>query len=484
MTFRYKRTEKSFIRISYSNSNVNQWVVPFVEKTDQKLDFCHEMLYYTIYNIEKLGVLVFGRNLTDEVVMNSVNMLLLQALQASLQRKSVVWDTEMIAAQWKELFTAASAHHVLPMVYEAVIRSPAAQKTDPQFFAAVKQQTMRVVMMQTMNTAAFLKLLPVLMRAGVTPLVVKGIVCRELYPNPDSRFSGDEDLLIPESQFAVCHEIMLANGMELLNPEQDLNEFEISYGKKGSTLHIEVHKQLFLPASDAYGEFNRFFENAHGHAVTHNVQDVQVPSLNHTDHLFYLICHSFKHFLHSGFGIRQVCDICLYANAFGAEIDWHRILTQCEEIHADHFAAALFRIGEKYLTFQPDLACYPERWKTLEVDEAAMLEDLLASGVFGGSSMSRKHSSTMTLYAVSARKKGKKGVNIVLETVFPSAKDLQGRYLYLKEKPYLLPFAWMDRFLKYRQEISKSGSGNNAAESIRIGNERVELLKQYGIIDS
>ena len=413
--------------------------------------------------------------------MKTVDVLFLQALRASLQRRTVDWETELMPAQWHELFAVAAVHHVLPMVYEAVVRSPAAQKADSQVFMSARQQTIRTVAVQTVNTDSFLKLLQDLLSAGVKPLVVKGIICRELYPNPDFRISGDEDLLISETEVDLCHETLVACGMEPLTPDPD--GYEISYGQKGKTLHIEVHKQLFSPVSDAYGEFNKFFENVHGNVITHNVHGVQVPSLNHTDHLFYLICHSFKHLLHGGFGIRQVCDICLYANAFGTEIEWQKILKQCEEIRADLFAAALFRIGEKYLTFQPDAAYYPERWKTLEVDETAMLEDLLASGVFGGSSMSRKHSSNMTLHAVSARKKRKKGGNSVLRTAFPAAKDLVGRYSYLAHKPYLLPIAWADRIMKYKAETKSGGPGNNAVESVRIGKRRIELLKQYGIID-
>lgn len=415
--------------------------------------------------------------------MESVYELFFQALRASMQKETVEWETEQTSAQWSELFAMATTHHVLPMIYEAIIRSPAAQKADQQIFMTVKKQTMQLVMLQAVKTNAFLKLLPELVSAGVTPLVVKGIVCRELYPNPDHRISGDEDVFIPEKQFALCHETMLANGMEFVDPTQDLNAYETSYRQKGSHLHIELHKQLFPPESDVYGEFNRFFEGVHERSITQTVQGIPLPTMNHTDHLFYLICHSFKHFLHSGFGIRQVCDICLYANAFGTQIDWLRILHQCEEIHAELFAAALFRIGEKYLTFEPETACYPVQWKYLEVDEAALLEDILDSGVFGASSMSRKHSSNMTLHTVSAHKQGKKGGNGVLKTIFPSAKKLSGRYPYLKEKPYLLPLAWTDRIVKYRRETAAGNPENNASESVRIGNKRIELMKQYGIIE-
>lgn len=415
--------------------------------------------------------------------MDSVNNLFLQALCASLQKKTVDWEDEKTPEQWKRLFATAAAHRVLPMIYEAVIRSPSAQMADPQLFMTVKKKSMQLVMLQTVKTSALLKLLPELVDAGVTPLVVKGILCRELYPNPDQRISGDEDVLIPEKQFALCHEKLLAWGMELVDPDQDLSAYEIPYRHRGSSLHIELHKQLFPPESDVYGEWNCFFGDAHERTIVQNIQGISVPTMDHTDHLFYLICHCFKHFLHSGFGIRQVCDICLYANTYGTGIDWMRILKQCKNIRADIFAAALFRIGQKYLTFQPEKACYPKQWRDIAVDEAAMLEDLLDSGVFGGSTMSRKHSSNITLRTVAARKQGKKGGNGILQTVFPSARELSGRYPYLTDRPYLLPMAWADRILKYNRETASDSSENKAAESIRIGNKRIELMKQYGIID-
>ena len=416
--------------------------------------------------------------------MEPVSMLFLQALRASLEDRTVDWETDIERETWDALFAMAASHSVLPMIYAAVVRCPAARKADSQIFLPYKRQTMQAVMVQTMKTDAFLRLLPELQAAGVTPVVVKGIICRELYPHPDYRMSADEDVLIPPEQFEACHKAMFDCGMELLDAEQDLTAYEVPYGKKGSPLHIELHKYLFPPESDVSGALNRFFADVHGRAVTQTVHGVAVPAMGCTDHLFYLICHAFKHFLHSGVGIRQVCDICLYANAHGAEIDWQPVLDRCAEIHADRFAAALFRIGEKYLTFDPEKACFPKAWREMAVDETAMLEDLLDSGVFGASSMSRKHSSNITLNAVSAEKRGRKAGNGLLRTVFPPAWQLAGRYPYLKEKPYLLPLAWVNRILKYGKETAGGSADNNAAQSIKIGNGRVALLKEYGIIGS
>ena len=246
-------------------------------------------------------------------------------------------------------------------------------------------------------------------------------------------------------------------------------------------LYIELHKRLFPPESDAYGDMNRFFEGVFRRAIPETIQGNTVYTLAPGDHLLYLICHAFKHFLHSGFGIRQVCDIVLYANAYGSEIDWMVVLDRCRELNADKFAAALFRIGSNYLVFDMEKAGYPDAWRQIQVDEIPMLEDLLSAGVYGGADMSRRHSSSITLDAVAAQKQGRKAKHAALTSAFPPASRLSGRYPYLKKAPWLLPAAWASRLLHYFKE-TRSTDNNNASASMRIGSERIELMKEYGIL--
>lgn len=416
-------------------------------------------------------------------MMNKCDQLLLEALKASLQNQKVDWDFDISPEEWMMLFRKAEIHQIFPMIYDAVFNCPAARAMDPNFFASFKRQIMQKVMYQVMKTDEFLKLYKYLNERDIYPAVVKGIICRQLYPNPDYRSSGDEDLLIDPSWFPKCHESMLEYGMEAaIEEERLMTEYEVPYGKKGSPISIELHKSLFPHDSEAYGELNQFFTNVHESAVTITVQGVNIKTLNYTDHLFYLICHAFKHFLHSGFGIRQVCDMVMFANAYGDKIDWHDVLEKCRMIYADQFAAALFKIGEKYLVFDSEKACYSKEWRDMIVDENALLQDLLMSGIFGDSDMSRKHSSMITLNAVKAQKEGKKTKSNVLRTIFPDLKSMKGKAPYLEKYPFLLPVAWVIRIMKYRKE-SQNIQGNKASESIKIGNQRIELLKQYGIIE-
>jgi hypothetical protein len=261
-----------------------------------------------------------------------------------------------------------------------------------------------------------------------------------------------------------------------ISEEKWPENYEVSFRKKNSPLYLEVHKSLFSPASEAYGHWNRFFADARERAI----RDGDVLTLSETDHLFYLLCHAFKHFIHSGFGIRQVCDIVLYANKKGQAVDWKQVYDNCCNIHAEYFAAALFRIGESYLGFDPVKAGYPDFWQELPAEETDMLMDLLSAGVYGSATKSRVHSSNLTLDAVSADRKGKQRV-ILKNSLFPSAKSLAGRYPYLEKRPWLLPVAWTGRILSYLKETGKT-CDNSAAQSLQIGKERIELLRKYRVI--
>lgn len=65
--------------------------------------------------------------------------------------------------------------------------------------------------------------------------------------------------------------------------------------------------------------------------------------------------------------------------------------------------------------------------------------------------------------------------------MFPKRAYLERRYPYLKKRPYLLPVAWVQRIAHYAGE--QSGADNSASGSIKLGKERIELMKLYGIID-
>lgn len=371
---------------------------------------------------------------------------------------------------WPAIFTLANQQKLLPILFETVRKTPAAGENAP-LFAAIKRQVIGQVLNQTVRSAEFTDLYRRLRAAGLHPVVVKGQLCSRLYPLRDHRISADDDLFIPEGEFFACHEALLANGLTTDTPADELSAAdEVSYTKKDSPLYIELHRHLFDSAEDAHDELNHFFVD---------IAPVEVDgflTMPPHEHLLYLILHAYKHFVYSGIGLRQFCDIGLWAQAYHDQIDWQRLHDQCASVHAATFAAAAFRIARTYLDIDFDL---PGLWDG-DVDVEPLLHDALCGGVYGSNSYTRLHSSTVTLNAVKASRTGEK--SSVLRTVFPKRAYLERRYPYLKKRPYLLPVAWVQRIAHYAGE-KQSGADNSASGSIKLAKERIELMKLYGIID-
>ena len=414
--------------------------------------------------------------------MNTNERLFLDAVNHALRGSQTPWQDGISAEDWRELFRLASTHQVLPLFLEAVYACPAFAGADPADVAAARQDVRKQVMVQARRTMELLRLYPRLTAGGVDALVVKGIVCRELYPQPDLRPSNDEDILIPPEHYETAREILNTLGYIPGDPAAEENgSYEVPFYNPRSPLHIELHKQLFSGTSQAYGEMAELFRRVHKDPTEVEVMGTKIQTLSPTDHLFYLICHAFKHFLHSGFGIRQVCDIMLFAGRYGSKVHWDLLLGSCRQIRADKFALALFAIGESFLAFDPEQACFPNPEEYRRMDSQPLLQDLLCSGIYGDADLSRKHSSNITLDAVAAQKQGRKAKGSLRASLFPSASSLSVRYPYLKDKPWLLPVAWASRMAEYAAKGQTRD--NNAAESLHIGRQRVELMRHYGIID-
>ena len=371
---------------------------------------------------------------------------------------------------WPAIFTLANQQKLLPILFEAVRKMPAAEE-NVALFAVTKQQVIGQVLNQTVRSAEFSDLYHKLRSAGLHPIVVKGQLCSRLYPLKDHRISADDDLYIPDAEFMACHEQLLANGLTTDTPADELaSADEVSYTKNDSPLYIELHRHLFDSAEDAHDELNHFF------ADLNPVEIDGFLAMPSHEHLLYLLLHAYKHFVRSGIGLRQFCDIGLWAWEYHAEIDWQRLHEQCESVHAATFAAAAFRIARAYLGIDFDL---PTPWDA-SIDVEPLLHDTLCGGVYGSNDLTRLHSSTVTLNAVKASRTGEK--SSVLRTVFPQREYLERRYPYLKKRPYLLPVAWVQRLAHYASE-KQSGTDNSASGSIKLAKERIELMKRYDILD-
>lgn len=420
--------------------------------------------------------------------MTKIEEMFLNLLKAGLEDREDVSDPAFSIESWEKVFRIASDQSLLPIILDCVERNPFASSIDFSLRKEQRRRALRQVSHQVVQTNEFLTLLLEAEKQGLHPIVLKGLIVRSLYPMPCLRPSVDEDVWVSREEVEAFHQFLLFQGLTPDDPEADLaTSDEISYHRLNSPTYIEVHVSLFEPDSAAFGAFNGLFEGASEQAVIQQIEDVSVRTLEPTDHLLYLLCHVYKHFLHSGAGIRQVADIGMFAKAHNAEIDWDRVETSCREVHIDIFAAAIFKIIKKYLL--PELATAPTNaqnsaytaFSSIRTDEGPLLEDMLSGGIYGLSDPDRVHSANMTLTAAEASREGKGTGHGVLRSLFPSAAYLKNCFPYAKKHPILVPVAWAHRLYRYMKRTS--GAFRSSMRTIRAGKKRIAMMKKYGIVE-
>lgn len=408
--------------------------------------------------------------------MKKTNLEFLSLLKSSLKNEK--YDGEKIDFEdLVYIYKMSEIHHVVPMIYNAAYNEDFFKECDANFQAMFKSSDFRYIFSQIQRTNHFLEVYKKLSEKNIKILVFKGIIFRNMYNNPDDRISSDEDILIKKEDYEKVKEFFLSEGFEFIDKGE-----ECAYFSKSTGLCIEVSTSLFSHESKAYGHLNKLFEDVFEKSIKINIDKIDILTLSHEQHLIYIVFHNMKHFLTGGFGIRQVADFSKYIETYGEYINWEKFWLDLKDLNYDTFALNLIEISLKYLGFNNDKITYPDNITSFDelknsqkyyINSESLINDILDAGVFGASTMDRKHTALMTLDAVEDKKKSNR-----LKAVFPNVNYLKDNYTYLQKYPILLPVAWGQRILSYLKK-NKTSSYINTME---LGKQRIELLKEYKII--
>ena len=408
--------------------------------------------------------------------MEKTNLEFLTLLKSSLKNEK--YDGEKIDFEdLVYIYKMSEIHHVVPMIYNAAYNEDFFKECDANFQAMFKSSAFRYIFSQIQRTNHFLEVYKKLSEKNIKILVFKGIIFRNMYNNPDDRISSDEDILIKKEDYEKVKEFFLSEGFEFIDKGE-----ECAYFSKSTGLCIEVSTSLFSHESKAYGHLNKLFEDVFEKSIKINIDKIDILTLSHEQHLIYIVFHNMKHFLTGGFGIRQVADFSKYIETYGEYINWEKFWSDLKDLNYDTFALNLIEISLKYLGFNNDKITYPDNITSFDelknsqkyyINSESLINDILDAGVFGASTMDRKHTALMTLDAVEDKKKSNR-----LKAVFPNVNYLKDHYTYLQQYPILLPVAWGQRILSYLKK-NKTSSYINTME---LGKQRIELLKEYKII--
>ena len=239
--------------------------------------------------------------------MKRADSLLLNALKAAIHNEKAALGVLPQETQ-TELLRQAVRHGVLPLVLDACGKA----------LKAARQMAFCQTAEQILKTQVFLQLYSKLREMKLHPLVLKGPVCAALYPKPELRLFSDVDLLAVSGEFDRTRNALLRLGCRTAG--ESVDPLEQTFYLPGSPLVLELHGAAF-PENDAYGHMNAFFAHEKLRTETVSVQGEEIYTLGANETFLYLLCHSLKHFLHGGCGIRAVCDLLLFAEKHEQELD-------------------------------------------------------------------------------------------------------------------------------------------------------------------
>lgn len=290
-----------------------------------------------------------------------------------------------------------------------------------------------------------------LQNEGVESCTLKGTTVARLYNMPEARISSDTDIIINPKLENKAIAFLERNGYTI-KPYDKYDHHIKATHKIGGLLevHVAYHsvhtKDMLLDGEIEYNEEYRTLDDG---TVTQGINDG----------LLYLTFHIVKHFINDCMGIRQIMDLLLYMKEYRSQIDWDRYNALLIKLKYDKFISVIKGIGVKYWGFRFDDATDSDE------EMNAILDEIELGGLFGTNEENRevfyhrytalRNKKNKLAYMI---KKYTKGESNFIKLLFPSLKNVSKYCPYVLKMPYLLPVAWMHRFIiKAKGIISGKG---------------------------
>ncbi len=399
-------------------------------------------------------------------------------------RAAVVGDMPPLEApEWESLYRLARIHSVIPLFNEGAAKYPEYEDAPEELKMNAMINSVAMISLQAQQTDRFLETYDALIKAGLRPLVLKGLICRLAYGDlADHRSSGDDDVYIPKADCEKCRQVLQGLGYTAEAPDPSKIDPD-TWGTVAFVLppqKIEVHVRLFDTNTELFCKCGGFFENAFSKAVSVNVGSHTVYTMDPTLHFLYLIIHFYKHIINSGAGIRQILDIVTFYSAHSGEINLPKVEAILPELRADKLYADILAVGE-LLGF-----CVPT--KLPRTDPDALIEEIAEAGIFGTDNNERVRGNVIV--RAEAYKTNNTGL---LRRIFPSLSVMSKIYPETGGKLWRYPMVWARRCLRFfskKDVVSRSKDilvqhadyKFAGSEAVKIADRRIRLLKEYGII--
>lgn len=332
----------------------------------------------------------------------------------------------------------------------------------PAIFMRLKTEVLFSTTSQIQRSVELVRVVSLLKNNGISSIVFKGAVCRQMYEHSEFRISSDEDLLVGSDNIEKASQILQNNGYKLLEEKNG----EIKLVNTALKSILELHSSIISGnGNDEFEKIGNLFVSQLDNPDVLNTDNGEIYTFSPTYGFLSLCIHFFNHFVRGGIGIRPIMDIACFIKTYKDEIDFEMCFSILERIKAKTLMLTVISLCKKHFGIDSD---YSENEKAVE----ELLDDVMNAGVYGTSDEGRVHSATVT------RSLAKEDTNII-KSVFSAFIPSKKKIVY--EHPELE--GNNKEINKYRVKRIIGFAGKKGKfEVLKSTGKRNKLLKELEII--
>lgn len=369
--------------------------------------------------------------------MNNAEKQFVHILSAGIRGKAA--DKIYENVEWEEVIDLANKHKVEGIVYLALRKSNLVSKIGEKRLSLLKQKAAITGIGQSRHISGLSIVFNKIIEENIPVIVLKGLVVRDFYPQPDQRTMSDADILVHKDDVEKVKNLLIDMGYIFLEDHKASHHIALVHHRYPV---IEVHWNLFK--RDGFSnELEHYERLIWKRAIKVNVGEAEVLSLSYEDLALHLCMHMAAHLAATGFGVRQLCDLVVLVEKKGEEIDWNSFIMKARMYGFEKFSLIMFLLCKKLFDME-----IPKELEVSSVNNkkyiAALLDEIFEAGVHGKKEMANQFATQVAFNFEDKDSNPTLGaIKRYFRFIFPRIDDMSDKYSYAKKVKVLAPIAWI-----------------------------------------
>lgn len=400
--------------------------------------------------------------------MNLVQNQMVELIKSAIKREKYNIDINK-QMDWENVIILSRMHKVEALVYSSL--SNETKDTIPsEMLNLWKKEVFMSGITQQCHMKEMENVLKEFNKANIDVLLLKGLIIRNLYPEPTLRTMSDADIVVRNSDLEKSKEILSKIGY--IEYKKTAKDFMFI---KSGCLPIELHWEL---VDDCYSKKMRKFEGDMWMNIEYvNIGESHAKKMSLEDTIIFQCIHMAKHMTSKGFGIRHLVDFTLLVNKNEIEVDWLNLLERCKKYGIYKFILKVMLASNKLF----DMTIPKEINFILIKEDKSYLDEfiryILESGVHGRENLEAVMTSYLACNENKEDANNDSPLRICINFLFPIVENMSDTYNYAKKYKILYPIAWVHHLLRgvFNKEYSLKDKIKFTTKIASISKNRYDL---------